>query len=341
MGAKCVLLFLTFLMSVTFAGGKQVEDIKADKPDIEGKPTEVKFFVFLLDIDDIDGAEQNFTVNVFIRLWWKDPRLAMPDVPVRVVPITEIWNPRIIIANRQGLVRKSLPDVVRIESDGTVDYSQRYVGPLSQPLKLQNFPFDKHNFGIHFISTQYSPKELKFVAAPSKADPNYVGGAMFSDFSVADWEILGYVAETRPYTPLPGIETAGFIFEFTADRYSNYYVWQVIIPMFLIVVMSWGALWIDPINSGTQIALATSSILTLIAYRFMFGNLVPRLPYMTKLDFFTFGSTILVFFMLIEVVVTSYMARTERAKAARYVDRLGRITFPIIFTIWSIWSFVR
>ena len=278
MGNKFVLRFCIFFFLTSLVTGQQTKEIKVDRPCANGGPTEVGFFVYLLDIDDIDGANQNFTVNVFMRIRWKDPRLAMPDVPARIMPISEVWTPQIIIANKQGLVRKSLPDIVRIESDGTVDYSQRYVGPLSQPLKLRNFPFDKHKFAIHFISTQYTADEVNFVATPSTAEPNYVGGAIYKEFSVADWEIVDYIAENRPYVVAPGAKIAGFALEFTADRYSNYYIWQVIVPLVLIVVMSWGALWIDPTNSGTQIGLATSSILTLIAYRFMLGNLVPRLP---------------------------------------------------------------
>lgn len=40
--------------------------------------------------------------------------------------------------------------------------------------------------------------------------------------------------------------------------------------------------------------VATASVLTLIAQRFVLASLLPRLPYMTRLDFFTVGSTILV-----------------------------------------------
>jgi hypothetical protein len=336
-----VLFVLCVLACLLFVTNAHAGDIPTDRPGDKDKPVEVNFFVFVLDVDDISGANQNFSINVFMRMIWKDERLADKDIPVRSLPLSKIWHPHVIIANKQFFVRKSLPDVVRVESDGTITYAQRYLGPLSQRLNLSRFPFDKHTFGINFISTRYTPDQVKFIPSLSPQDPTIIGGGISQELSLADWEITDHLVETRPYNPMEDVLTAGFIFEFTADRYELYYIWQVIIPLFLIVLMSWGALWIDPTSSGTQIGLATSSILTLIAYRFMLGNLIPRLPYMTRMDYFTLGSTVLVFFMLIEVVTTSFLARHGMEKTARRMDRWGRVTFPIVFVAWSAWSFLE
>lgn len=341
-GRRVLMTVALCLMAVlSFVASAHAGDIPTDRPGDKNEPVEVSFFVFVLDVDDISGANQNFSINVFMRMVWKDERLAVKDMPVRSLPLEKIWHPQVIIANKQFFVRKSLPDVVRIESDGTVTYSQRYLGPLSQRLNLSRFPFDKHTFGINFISTRYRPDQVKFIPSVSIQDPSIIGGGISKELSLADWKIIDHLVETRPYNPMEDVFTAGFVFEFTADRYELYYIWQVIIPLFLIVLMSWGALWIDPTNSGTQIGLATSSILTLIAYRFMLGNLIPRLPYMTRMDYFTLGSTVLVFFMLIEVVTTSYLARHGKEKLACGIDRLGRVTFPVAFVAWSAWSFLE
>jgi len=314
-------------------------ELKAKRPDEWLGPTKVHFLVFVVDIDKIDGAGQSFTANVYIRLHWKDERLAH-EGSVRTVPLEETWNPRIIIANRSGgLLQKSLPEVVEIESDGTVTYRQRYTGPLSQPLKLSKFPFDQHDFTIQFIATGYSPDEIEFIPDSFGGTPT-PGGGIYHELSLPDWKVLKYQAQTRAYEAIKNRKTAGFIFEFTAKRYAIYYVGQVIVPLILIVMMSWGAFYIDPTNAGAQIGVATSSMLTLIAYRFMLGNLIPRLPYMTRLDLFTLGSTILVFLTLAEVIITTNLALRERGKIAIKIDHWCRFLFPVIFILWSAWSLV-
>jgi hypothetical protein len=310
-----------------------------DRPGKAEGATVVEFFVFVIDVDDIDGADQNFAVNVFLFLRWNDKRLACEEDIVRRLPLGEVWNPRILIVNQQGLIRPSMPEVVEVASDGTVAYRQRYVGKMSQALKLSEFPFDEHDFTIHFISAGHRPDELRFVpGVPRDNMELFVGGGMQETLSVPDWRILSYQAVKRAYEPVAGTEVSGFVFEFRAKRYAAYYIWQVISPLVFIVMMSWGGFWIDPTNAGAQIGVATSSILTLIAYRFMLGNLLPRLPYMTRLDYFTLGSTALVFLTLVEVIITTKLVRSKMEVLGRKIDNWCRVVFPLAFVAWSVLS---
>ena len=328
----CIVLFWLVVIPV-FGDGEGVEFIRADRPAKDAGATEVEFFVFLLDIDDIDGAEQNFTVNVFIFLTWTDERLAMKCDQVRTLPLEEVWNPRIMLTNKQFFVRKSFPEIVRVTSEGVVTYSQRYVGALSQPLRLSEFPFDEHQFTIQFASTGYNNEEIRFVPGPSTKDPELVGGGIADKLSLPDWGIVKYVAQERMYKPTVDVEVPGFVFEFTAKRYVQYYLWNVIMPLVFIVMMSWGGFWIDPTNTGAQIGVSTSAILTLIAYRFMLSNLLPKLPYMTRMDLFTLGSTALVFLTLVEVLVTTKLVRMEKETIGRRIDWWCRFVFPGAFIV--------
>jgi len=305
-------------------------------------PRQVWFYIFVVDIDDIDGAAQNFAVNVFLRLRWRDESLADEKKPERRLPLHEVWNPRVLIANRQAFLRTSLPNVVEVAPDGMVTYRQRYVGPLSQPLRLSEFPFDHHDFRINFVAVGYDMDEVEFLPDTVMNGELHTGGAIAEQLSLPDWEIEieEYPAKPRAYQPTGGEGTPGFAFEFVAERSSLYYIWQVIVPLVLIVMMSWASFYIDPTNAGAQIAVATSSMLTLIAYRFTLGNLIPRLPYMTRLDYFTLASTILVFLTLVEVLATSILARRGRARPARTIDRISRAVFPLAFATLVVWSLI-
>jgi len=72
-------------------------------------------------------------------------------------------------------------------------------------------------------------------------------------------------------------------------------------------------------------------MLTLIAYRFMVGAGIPVIPYLTRMDLFILGSTILVFLALIQAVLTSLMLNSGKAKRARWLDRVCRLLFPAVF----------
>lgn len=312
-------------------------ELTAKRPEEFKGPTTVHFMVFVVDIDEIDDAAQNFTANVYLRLRWKDARLANPEGAIRQIPLSEVWNPRLLLANQQGVIPHSLPEIVQVHPDGTVMYHQRYTGKLSQRLMLADFPRDSHTFTIQFVAAGYHADELTFEPESIRS---IRGGSMANTLSLADWKILSFEAVVAPYSPIEEIRTAGFAFQFQAKRYVGYYLWQVVLPLAVVVIMSWAAFWIGREHIGVRIAVATSSILTLIAHRFVLASLLPRLPYMTHLDYFTVGSTLLVLLALIAVIATGFLAAHGHDHQARRIDLLARGTFPSAFLLLLLWFMV-
>ena len=142
------------------------------------------------------------------------------------------------------------------------------------------------------------------------------------------------------YALAPRHQYSSYAFEFTASRNVQHYLLKVILPLVLIVMMSWAVFWIDPVTSNSQINVAVTSMLTLIAYRFAIDSQLPRLPYMTRLDAFILTSTILVFFSLIEVLVTTILDNNQQTERAKKIDRYCRVIFPVIFLLASIVIFM-
>jgi len=101
-------------------------------------------------------------------------------------------------------------------------------------------------------------------------------------------------------------------------------------------MMSWAVFWIEPNDANTQMAVAVTAMLTLIAYRFAVDSDVPKLPYLTKLDGFLLMSSVLVFFSLIEVIVTTKFSNRDRVALAHAIDRRCRWIFPLIFAVSSV-----
>ena len=311
-------------------------ELTARRPDEWRGPTEVYFLVFVLDVDEIDDASQSFATNVFIQLRWKDRRLANPGGSSRQVRLEEIWNPRVLLANQKGRLAKALPEIAQVDPDGTVIYRQRYTGSLSQPLNLSRFPMDKHSFTIHFVAAGYTDDQLKFL--PDKyGDIQGQGGSISDELSLPDWKVGSHETLVLPYTPIEAIHTAGFAFRFEAERYVTYYIWQLVLPLAVVVVMSWAAFWVGRDDVGVRIGVATSSVLTMIAHRFVLASLLPRLPYMTHMDYFTVGSMLLVFMALITVIFTTFLAGKKYDSLAHKVDLSARVTFPAVFLFLIGW----
>jgi hypothetical protein len=80
-------------------------------------------------------------------------------------------------------------------------------------------------------------------------------------------------------------------------------------------------------------------VLTLIAYRFLLGAIVPRISYLTRLDIFILGATILVFLGLVEIVISGNLTARGSDRAGRHLDRGSRLFFPVAFALITVWAF--
>jgi len=299
-------------------------DLSRPAPD-EG-PTRVCMAVFVVDVNEIDSASQDFEANVYAQIRWKDPRLAHNGPNPVSRPRTEVWHPRIQVINQQKLW-PTFSQVVEITPDGTVLYRQRVWGSFSQPLEVRDFPFDTQTFHIQLVSVGYTPDEVELVSDPDS------GSGIAPELSVPDWKILEWKVESAPFRIAPGARAVpGFGFSFKAKRQTGYFIVKVIIPLIFIVAMSWIVFWLDP-KESSRISVSITAMLTLIAYRFAIGTSLPRVSYLTRLDHFILLSTVLIFATLIEAVITSRLVKAEKLPKAKAMDRWSRFLFPAVFLL--------
>jgi hypothetical protein len=295
---KRIGLWLIGLLPVLISqvGGAEMPAMFARPANGDG-PTQVSVGIWMSDITGIDSAQQTFSAEIGIVLRWNDPRLTHDGSGVTRYPLEQVWHPRLAIVNETNSVVRKFPEMVEVDADGRVNYRQLYAGAFTQPLRLQSFPFDRQTFRLHLVAVRYRPDEVQFVP---DADwiRNGIGraGGIASSITLPDWTIEKWETKPSTYVLAPGLQFAGYNFEFTAARNVQNYIWKVIFPLVLIVMMSWSGFWIDPVNANSQISVAVTSMLTLIAYRFTIDAQLPRLPYLNRLDVFFLVSTLLVFF---------------------------------------------
>jgi hypothetical protein len=312
------------------------------RPGADAGPTKISILAWFADISKIDSVAESCSANLVIVMRWHDARLAREGSETKCYALSDIWHPRWIVANESDSLKRSFPETVDVTPDGTVIYRQRLIGAFSQALRLHRFPFDHDTFRVHLVVAGMRPDEIEFVpdaAFATAGMPEGVG--MAKSLTIQDWQVNAVAAHPRPYVVAPGIEIAGYSLEFSADRLVQHYLLKVILPLILIVLMSWMVFWIDPSNGSSQISVAVTSMLTLIAYRFAVGADVPKLPYLTRLDAFILMSSLLVFASLVEVMITTKWAGADRLESARRMDRVCRWIFPLVFAIITGAVFLR
>ncbi len=336
--AVWVLLALIGLFSPPAAADEIVSLPPApSRPGSDAGPTPVQYTVWIGDIPRIDSVAQTFDANFFIIFRWQDSRLAHNGPGTKQYALADIWHPRFLIENATPGLEQSLPEIADVSPEGRAVYRQRFVGSFAESLNLRAFPFDSDTFRVQFVFPGLRPEDIRFSPDEMALAGGIAGGAQLAEgVTVQDWHIGSAAFQEMPYRVSSMLEIAGFKVEFDAQRRSHHFVIKVILPLILIVAMSWAVFWIEPHDASTQMGVAVTAMLTLIAYRFAIDMDVPELPYLTRLDAFVLMSSLLVFLSLIEVIITTKFAHRDRLERARTIDRWCRWIFPGGFLVGTL-----
>jgi hypothetical protein len=307
---------------------------KTTRPDSEGIKTPVKIGLYIIDIKGINDVEQTFKADVFINVSWRDPRLSENSLGRSleecVFTLKDLWNPPFFAVNRNS-GGKLLDDIVTVDAEGNVNYKQHYVGELSADLLFAEFPFDKQL--LHFNLMAYGPDAGNIVF-----EVDYELTGTRDKFSIEGWsvEFLDAIVKSESITTIGSEKVHNFArvdFRLSAHRDKNYYLWKVITPLCLIVLMAWAVFWIDPSHFGPQIGLSTATVFTLIAYRFSLGFTLPKVSYFTRIDEFILFSTILVFLALGTAITTGKITTDGNKELAQKIESWARYIYIILFLI--------
>jgi gamma-aminobutyric acid receptor subunit beta len=301
-----------------------------ERPDPKGVPTQVLIGIYVIDIGRINDVEQSFSADVFLQLRWKDPRLA--SVAHCKFTLNEVWNPRVFFIN-QASVSKEFEDIVVVGPEGGALYRQRFVGEVSSPIDLREFPLDRQVFRLRFLARGYTPEEVAFVP-----DERIDGREEL--FSIATWSIGPLTKQIGTFYFAPQDRSFSRIdYELIGTRRAGFYVWKVIFPLMLFVFMSWAVFWLDPSQLGTQVGLSATVMVICVIFMLNLGTVLPKVPYLTRVDRFVVGSLVLVFLALVQAITSGALAAKGKQDLARKLDRWSRGVFPTSFAVLLVIAF--
>ena len=160
--------------------------------------------------------------------------------------------------------------------DGTLRYSERSSAVLSTAFNLRPFPFDRQKLDIFNHPSVSEDHLVEFIGSSGDAS---ISAEARVYRSLAQWTLEGLHAHVEPIEGIGGEPISEIHFVIEIRRQFGFYIWKVFIPLLLMVVLSWTALWIDPSELSAQATVSVTTILTVIAFAFAISANLPKVPY--------------------------------------------------------------
>jgi len=300
-------------------------------------PVVVRASFELQDIDKISEENETFEFTGVLTLRWQDKRQAFDPVVVGVSEkiyqgdyqfneLSPSWYPQVILVNssesfeQQGVMLRVLPD-------GTQTLMVKLTAVAKTEFNLRRYPFDAQRLEAVFEILGFDDSEV-VLAVDSKVPVS--AGRVW----VPQWAITEISMSTRDHSAShPGgrsVESA-FVASIDVQRESFYVSRLVILPLIVIVLLSFSVFWMDRASLGDRISVSFIGILTAVAYQVVMNDMLPRIAYMTWINGFLNVSFLLMVGTVIINLVVGGLDQRGRHDVAHRVDHVCRWIFPVAY----------
>ncbi len=310
------------------------EPVYVEPPNPDGA-TPVGIGLFVIEIAEIDPSDNTFQVDGFLDLTWCDPRerfnieetgfekeiFLERDVELK---LERMWWPDVEFVNEIEPRRIENEELI-IQPNGSIEYREKFSAKLATDYDMRRFPFDIQTLIIEIESFAWSSHDLIFVV-----EDDIVG---FSDeFSIPEWEIIAIdehldtkkeVRDRNPYSE--------FVAEITVERDPGFYLTKIMIPLIIIVAISWAVFWMVGDGLADRMSVSFTGVLAAVAYQFIISEALPRHVYNTFMDAIVLFSFVVMTLTIIENIVVNNLHLQEKGDTAARIDKMSRYMFPLAY----------
>ena len=219
------------------------------------------------------------------------------------------------------------------QSYSSIDFMSTFKGlsKIDNDFDLKTFPFDKQKIVFQFVELANIDVELTI---PDNVYSN-LHDLINKDKLINGWDFIDYQIQGVNYSEsgfYKGMYTDGVNIILELERQSAYYIYKVILPIILILMVCWSAIWITPLEIESRLTITIVCLLSLIAYNFVIDSELPKLEYLTIMDWIIFVSYIFAAIPNFLCVVGFNLYKSNK-KLSKKIDDYSKFIGPISYLI--------
>lgn len=161
---------------------------------------------------------------------------------------------------------------------------------IKNKFNLRSFPFDRQTLQYKIVDDKMMfDQRLIYI---SEFTFETIEKFMKND-DIPGWKKSSYNLSNifyRDSLDREGTFHNGLMIEIELERKHGYYIFKVILPIILILVVCWSVVWIDPREIESRLTITIVCLLSLIAYNFVIDEELPKLEYLTVMDWIVLTS---------------------------------------------------
>ncbi len=358
-----LLLILILFNSSVFAYNKEacekIEDFLLSETDRSiSKPVDVWVDLILGELIEIDGKKENFTANVEYLITWEDNgALEIAKSLFKSQSYRCSWDENDNVIGEFNFFKPAFGWTNKIDYDEDKEFEEvsftywaedenyasyiemavkkKVVSKFKTEFNYRSFPFDVQN--IEFGLINYDDLYLgtwgteNIILKMTQKDPDLI--LRRSKGTVSGWQLgeqrlekyIQKIDNQNTYTSIANLSQS-------LSRNSGYYVFKVIGPILIILVICWSVFWTSSKELESRLTVTIVCFLSLIAYNYVIDDELPKLSYLTLMDYIVLLSYVFAAFPSILSIVSHRYYQANKEEFLR-IDKWAGVAGPSIFLI--------
>lgn len=282
-------------------------------------PVQIYVSLGFLSISHVVEENMEFKGDIYMRQFWKDPRLAYGDknwtLTLQGDILKMLWFPDTYVENSKKTTIHEDTKTVIVFGDGNVFYSVRVTVNAMTLMDFRKYPMDVQLFFFRILSYGFDNTQIRY---------KWIGTSLYSE-DMAEFYVINQTLSTDKVKYMIGWFEYLDISFFVRRRFGHYVI-RIFFPCILCTVVSWLPFWMDQCEIGDRGALGITTLLTEVFLLQYTNDAMPRVSYMKAADLFLIVSFAFTFMALIESVIV-YNFKRKSCKSDRVKNISGERTF--------------
>lgn len=289
-------------------------------------PEKVVIGAFINDLQDIDLANDSYTVDLYLWMRWRNPALN-PWQTVDVMNSNGTQNTT--SSSTGGVVGEPLFEEPRDMPDGSKYMIMRYQGVFSRKMNLEKYPFDVQNLELIFEDQGMDARQLQFVA---DSTPVRISRAVTNPGYLLEpptTAVVNHLYRTNfgDLTAPAEVEYSRFIITIPVKRQILPYLVKIMLPIFIVILITWLIYVLPARLEDSRTGIGVTAMLTIVALQWTTDDNLPSVEYLTMLDLIYILS---LFYVLVAMGYTVIASRRNRHQVAEALTRSTDRTWSIV-----------
>ena len=297
-------------------------------------PRKVELGVYILDITDIDEPGGKFTLHVLLGVYWQDPEQAHDGKSAKVFrediaieEVNTIWRPMVEF-NRTTAPAELHHTLLRVHPNGRVEFERQMTVQIATQLDLRKLPFDTQQLKLELESFQYLADAVELTLPAENL-------RIAKRISLPQWgpgKLTGHVAPQYREEYDETYSRATVTLDVT--RHTQFYIWQMMVPLCIVLAMAFAVFFLPPKDLSDRMSVIIASLLTVVALSYSLHSGLPKISYLTIIDWFFVLAYAFLGLAMAGMVFISNLHDRDEAKAIR-CDKWLRWAYPGAYLLSS------